>query len=69
MDVCSQCWSSYGTFIAGMATTGIIGLMWEEMKFRKADLERTRTQWKSPPFVEVRRHPDVMDNNSIPGGP
>jgi hypothetical protein len=67
MDVCSQCWSSYGTFLAGIVASGIIAIVMDELRMRKVELERIENQWKLPPYVY--KHRDVMDNNSIPGGP
>ena len=78
------CASSYGNFVAGMFTSAFLIAVWHEMKNHKQELERTRNQWKAfsvspargnPDIIEnktlpvFRRHPDVMDNNSIPGGP
>jgi hypothetical protein len=50
-----------------MVTTGIIAIVMDELRMRKVELERIEQQWKMPPYVY--KHPDVMDNNSIPGGP
>jgi len=52
-----------------MITSGLIMIVWDEMKKNKNEIERTRNQWKAYSISPARRHPDVMDNNSIPGGP
>jgi len=64
-----SCWTSYGNFVAGMVTYGLLAAVWQEMKNHKQELERTRNQWKVFSISPARRHPDVMDNNSIPAGP
>ena len=64
-----SCWTSYGNFVAGMFTSALVMSVWQEFKNHKEELERTQNQWKAFAISPSRRHPDVMDNNSIPAGP
>ena len=52
-----------------MFTSALVMSVWQEFKNHKEELERTRNQWKAFAISPARRHPDVMDNNSIPAGP
>lgn len=52
-----------------MILSVLITIIVDEITHRKQELEQVRNQWKAYSISSSRRHTDVLDNNSIPGGP